>query len=49
MNQINYTELYGVKPDETDFSGAIQRWKESGMKVGHLDKFTEMILKYIKI
>ncbi len=36
---MNYAELYNVKPDETDFYGAIKRWKESGMKVKHLDDF----------
>lgn len=34
---INYAELYGVKSGETDFRGAIKRWKESGMKLKHLN------------
>ncbi len=38
---MNYTELYDVKPDETDFYGAIKRWKESGMKVNHLNNFVK--------
>ena len=42
MNNINYAELYDVKPDETDFYGAIQRWKDSGMEVKHLDNFIKM-------
>jgi len=41
MNQINYAELYGVKPYEKDFWGAIQRWKKSGKKIQHLDNFVK--------
>lgn len=36
MNDINYASLYGVKPGETDFCGAIQRSLNKGIK--HLDK-----------
>ena len=36
MNDIDYADLYGVKPGETDFSGAIKRSLKEGIK--HLDK-----------
>lgn len=35
---INYADLYGVKPGETDFSGAIERLKEKGNPIKHVDK-----------
>ena len=35
---INFAELYGVKPGETDFSGAIERLKEKNNPIKHLDK-----------
>ena len=38
---MNYAELYDVRSDETDFYGAVKRWKESGMKVKHLDNFVK--------
>ena len=38
---MNYAELYGVKPNEINFSGAIKRWKDSGMKLKHLDNFVK--------
>jgi hypothetical protein len=38
---MNYNELYNVKPGETDFYGAIKRYKDSGMKVKHLDNFVK--------
>ena len=38
---INYAELYGVKPEESDFSKAIKRSIKEGPK--HLDKFIKMI------
>ena len=45
---INYGELYGVLPGETDFSGAIARSLEEGKK--HLSgEFLKMVLeKYEK-
>lgn len=46
MENINYAELYWVRPDESDFSGAIERSLEEGVK--HLDKeiFLEAIKKF---
>ena len=41
--EINYKELYGVLPEESDFSGAIERSLEEGIQ--HLDKGE--FLKYI--
>ena len=42
MNDINYAELYGVKPGESDFSGAIERSLKEGVK--HLGKeFVEIL------
>lgn len=39
---INYAELYGVKPNESDFSGAIKRSLKNG--VVHIsEKFTTVI------
>lgn len=35
---INYADLYGVRPGETDFSGAIERLKEKGNPIKHVDK-----------
>lgn len=35
---INYAELYGIKPGESDFSGAIKRLNGN---VLHLDKFVK--------
>ena len=44
-NNIDYASLYGVKPGETDFSGAIERSLNDGVK--HLDKeFLEAIRQY---
>lgn len=34
---IDYASLYGVKPDENDFSGAIKRALNENIKVKHLD------------
>ena len=42
MNDIDYASLYGVKPEEIDFSGAIKRSLKEGIK--HLDKKTIKIL-----
>lgn len=36
MNDINYAELYGVKPGERDFSRAIKRSLKKNIQ--HLDK-----------
>ena len=45
MNDIDYASLYGVKPGETDFSGAIERSLNDGVK--HLDEeFLEDIRQY---
>ena len=33
---INYAELYGVKPNESDFRGAIRRSLKNG--ISHLSK-----------
>lgn len=35
---IDYADLYGVRPGETDFSGAIERLKERDNPIRHLDK-----------
>lgn len=35
---IDYADFYGVKPGETDFSGAIERLKEKDNPITHLDK-----------
>lgn len=43
MNKINYAELYGVRENEDSFIGAINRWKESGCKVKHLDTFYKLL------
>lgn len=43
MNEINYAELYGVHENEDSFLGAINRWKESGCKVKHLDTFYKLL------
>ena len=32
MKKINFAELYGVRPDEKDFSGAIRRSLKDGVK-----------------
>lgn len=51
MNNVNFTsidfaELYGVLPGESDFSGAIER---SSRNVNHLStKFIESIQETIK-
>lgn len=44
--EMNYTELYGVRSDESNFSGAIERSLEEGMK--HLDQndFLEAIEEF---
>lgn len=45
MNNIDYGALYGVKSGESDFSGAIERSLEEGVK--HLDKeFLDAIKKF---
>lgn len=36
FKNLDYSSLYGVKPDENDFSGAINRSIKEGPK--HLDK-----------
>lgn len=39
MEKIDYGDLYGVRPGETDFSGAIERLKDKeGYQLTHLDK-----------
>ena len=38
MEKIDYADLYGVRPGETDFSGAIERLKEKNNPIKHLDK-----------
>ena len=39
---IDYAELYGVKPGESDFSGAIKRLnKRLNGNVLHLDNFVK--------
>ena len=39
MEKIDYGDLYGVKPGETDFSGVIERLKDKeGYQLTHLDK-----------
>ena len=39
MEKIDYADLYGVKPGETDFSGVIERLKDKeGYQLTHLDK-----------
>ena len=39
MEKIDYGDLYGVRPGETDFSGVIERLKDKeGYQVIHLDK-----------
>ena len=43
MENIDYAALYGVKPGESDFSGAIKRSLKNGIK--HLDKYIKMIQK----
>lgn len=43
---INYAELYGVFPNEKDFSGAINRTLSNGVK--HLDSSFLDSLKFIK-
>lgn len=46
MNDVNFAELYGVLPGESDFSGAIER---SCKNVDHLStKFIESIQEIIK-
>lgn len=46
MENINYAEPYGVRPDESDFSGVIERSLEEDVK--HLNKeiFLEAIKKF---
>lgn len=44
MKDIDYAALYGVKPGESDFSGAIERSVKNGVK--HLDEYIKMIKKY---
>lgn len=45
MNNIDYAELYGVKPGECDFSGAIERSLKEGAK--HLsEEFFKIYNKY---
>ena len=40
---IDFGELYGVRPGETDFSGAVERTLETGPK--HLsDEFIKLML-----
>lgn len=42
MNNIDYASMYGVKPGETDFGGAIERSLNEGVK--HIGKeFLKMI------
>ena len=38
MKDIDYAELYGVKPGESDFSGVIERLKEQNNPIKHLGK-----------
>lgn len=38
IDNIDYADLYGVRPGETDFSGAIERLKEKDYPIKHLDK-----------
>ncbi len=40
---IDYADLYGVRPGETDFSGAIERIKRKGNPIKHVDK------EYLKV
>lgn len=44
MKDIDYAALYGVKPGESDFSGAIERSLKNGIK--HLDEYIKIIKKY---
>lgn len=44
MKDIDYAALYGVKPGESDFSGAIERSLKNGIK--HLDEYVKMIKNY---
>ena len=41
MNNIDYASLYGVKPGESDFSGAIKRSLKNDIK--YLDEYIKMI------
>jgi hypothetical protein len=42
MNNIDYASMYGVKPGETDFGGAIERSLNEGVK--HIgEEFLKMI------
>lgn len=44
-NKINYAELYGVYPNESDFSGAIIRSMNNDVK--HLSKeFIDTVLSF---
>lgn len=43
MKDIDYADLYSVRPGETDFSGAIERSLKNGIK--HLDEYVKMIKK----
>jgi hypothetical protein len=47
MKDIDYAALYGVKPGESDFSGAIERSLKNGIKHidNHLDEYVKMIKK----
>ena len=43
MDKIDYAELYGVYPDETDFSGAIKRTLNEGVQ--HISKeFIDVVI-----
>ena len=48
--KINYAELYGVKPGELDFSGAMHRTIEKLKRdvVPHLDGFIKELQIYRK-
>ena len=45
MEDINYAELYGLLPGESDFSGVIERLKDKGFPILHL---SENYLKNLK-
>lgn len=47
MKDIDYAALYGVRPGESDFSGAIERSVKNGIK--HLDECSEYIKMIKKI
>ena len=48
MEDIDYADLYGVIPGETDFSGAIERLKEKDNPITHLDKEYLEVVQWMK-